>query len=158
MKMAAPQNPVPEGMKSSRAEEEKHHWRTRRENMINEVSAAIPLAPAQQGGLRRDYQELKKALDTGDVTAARSALAQFAKDVHGIAGAEGRNLPPKIAQDLHAMQQALASGDVASAEQVFAKFTQDGEHLARVAHHRPQVPPAPIAAPTPSPTSVDVTA
>ena len=103
-----------------------------------------------------DLQKLGKALQSGDLDAAKQEMSAI--QTLGQSGPFANGAPFKIAQreqDFEAIGQALQSGDLAGAQKAFAQLKNTFHHLPV-----PEPSPAPVPVPSPAPqaSGVDVTA
>ena len=99
-------------------------------------------APNQRA---QDFQSLRNALQSGDLTAAQQAFASLQKDAQNTSQvADATNNPPpqpdspsQIGKDFQAVQTALQSGDLSTARTAFATLKQDLKNAgsAQRAHH-----------------------
>jgi soluble cytochrome b562 len=78
----------------------------------------------------QDFNALKNALQSGNLSNAQSAFATWQQDIQNdprmqslLNGSQSGS--SQISQDYQSLQSALQSGDVASAQKAFASFQQD---------------------------------
>ena len=93
----------------------------------------------------QDFQSLRSALQTGDLTAAQQAFSSLQKDIQNTSQVAGTaNNPPEqptspsqIGKDFQALQTALQSGDLSTARSAFETLKQDlqSANSAQRAHH-----------------------
>lgn len=86
---------------------------------------------------RTDFQQLSKALQSGDLAGAQQAYQSLMQDVQG--GQQNKQ-NGTIANDFAALGQALQSGDMSSAQKAFSTLQQDLKSVAQTHfhHHRHQ--------------------
>jgi ribosomal protein S20 len=104
---------------------------------MNITSYTPPFAATTGAGpspaLRQQFQDMKslgKALQSGDLTAARSAFDQLSKDIQNAPAPGGKSSPlqdPNSAagKDFKALQEALKSGDTQAAQDAFNTLRKD---------------------------------
>lgn len=98
----------------------------------------------------QSFKDLASALNKGDLSAAKVALAnlQPSSNAKGQAPQSGPKGP--ITQDFSALSNALQSGNLSAAQQAFATLQKDAKTM-HGHHHRPEtdsgntLPPAPAS-------------
>ena len=92
---------------------------------------------------REDFKSLGKALQSGDLSAAKDALTQLQSDIAAVGGQSGRgnsllgqlaSTDGAAAKDLQAVSDAIDSGSVSDAQNAFAQLRQD-VHAGGHHHH-----------------------
>lgn len=94
------------------------------------LQSATP-SPAQQW--RNDFNDLARALDSGDLTSANRAFVSLQQLQSGlskatllaITGVSGGDAQSTLANDLMALGQALKSGSLANSQTAFAQLQGD---------------------------------
>lgn len=90
------------------------------------MSTAPTMArPPKGGGRPPEFETLKKALDSGDLEGAKSALEAIqTKHEEHKAKSTGANSDP-MASMIENLSKALESGDVDAASEIFSKFEEE---------------------------------
>ncbi|MCL5021485.1 MAG: hypothetical protein M1339_07505 [Bacteroidetes bacterium] len=98
---------------------------------INSISSAMSAyqpggTNAPQNDIRKQFMQLQKALQSGDLSGAQSAYTSIEDSLKGAGSSQsplsGTN---QASTDFQALGQALQSGDMSSAQSVLATFQQD---------------------------------
>jgi hypothetical protein len=88
---------------------------------------------------KQDWQNLEKALSSGDINSAQQAFASVQKDMESVQvkqGSKQGNKGQQFEQDLQNLQNALSSGDLTAAQKAFSALSQQGATGAHYHHHR----------------------
>jgi hypothetical protein len=86
------------------------------------ASASHSSRQSQFKAVKDDFQKLKSALDSGDVSSAQDAFATLKQDMPA---PKNRANNSQFGNDLQSVGTALASGDLSGAQKAFASFQQD---------------------------------
>lgn len=79
--------------------------------------------PTNTDQRRTEFQQLSKALQSGDVDAAEKAYTALSQGSSSSSSSASQTTP--VAQDLQLVGQALQAGDVESAQKAFAQLQKD---------------------------------
>ncbi len=113
---------------------------------VSGVSSAVnPYLSTLQTDLNQrkaNFQALGSALQSGDLTAAQKAFAEFIQSLQkGSQGqAPGGQSSDPFSADLQTLGNALQSGDLASAQKAFAALQQDLQKVHGRHHHHHHKP------------------
>ena len=105
-------------------------------NVSGVKSAPAPWQTFAQSGTHQraqDFQSLRSALKSGDLTGAQQAFANMQKDLQASSQTASTTTSPtsqtlpssKVSMDFQALQSVLQSGDLSGAQAAFAKLQQD---------------------------------
>ena len=90
----------------------------------------------------QDFQGLAGAVQSGDLTTAKTALTAFEKDIQnnpqGPVAAALADPNSQISKDFQALQTALQSNDASAAQTAFAALTQGLQSIHRHHHNHHQ--------------------
>jgi hypothetical protein len=89
--------------------------------------------------LRDNYKALEGSVQSGDLEAAKEALAAFRDALQELPGRRGDKAQAgrgaRLADALQALDTALQSGDAGAAKQAFETLTKDMQSLRARGHH-----------------------
>ncbi len=105
---------------------------------INSISGASRIYQSQQtnnsSSIRKDFQDLGSALNSGNITDAQSAFATILQTIQGNGGNSGSS-NSQLSADFQSLQSALNSGDITSAQKVYATIQKDMKGVHGHHHH-----------------------
>ena len=94
--------------------------------------------------IRQDFQNLAGALQSGDLSAARTAFSTLQQLMQGFQPGNlgqpqgGNKLKDQFGTDLAAIAKALQSGDLGSAQDALKKLLEEMQAASAGRHHRAQ--------------------
>jgi hypothetical protein len=123
---------------------------------IGSSAGTSPLAGLYQQR-RKDFQSLESAVQSGDASGAKQALAAFQKDsstIQSSQGGQAASLSPSssspVGQDLASLTQAVQSGDIGTAQKALAQLQGDAKAHGHGHHHHHADADASSSATTPT--------
>jgi len=83
----------------------------------------------------QDFKALQSALQSGDLTGAQQAFANFQQDAPSSSPAGKKTQNTQAVADFQSLQSALQTGDLNAAQKAFASWQQDLQSAGKAHHH-----------------------
>jgi hypothetical protein len=104
-------------------------------NSSNQIGNTNPYAQVKQ-----DFQNLGKALQSGNLSDAQQAFATLQQDIPGSSQSQGSQGSNSSNQEMQDLGSALQSGDLSGAQKAFAQMQKTGKGHGHHHHQSSQQP------------------